>query len=162
MDIARDENGLFRHIGYIEYSGDMDSSLMKCLRYKEQDSPELNKEAAWKELEDLASEGKLLLFVDNVDKSAGADAGLKRLSAISGLIVLTSRRTSLGKEFGLLKIGFLSTEQCKEVYERIRYEDSGRKVPEEDVTDLEYVIDKLAARHTITIEFLAHLAQTKH
>lgn len=66
-----DGDGPFSHIGYIEFSGDMDSSLIKCLRYKEQDFPELNKEAAWKELEDLASEGKLLLFVDNVNKSAG-------------------------------------------------------------------------------------------
>lgn len=158
---GKGEDGPFRYIGYIEYSGDMDSSLIKCLRYKEQDSPELNKEAAWKELEDLASEGKLLLFVDNVDKSAGADAGLKRLSAIPGAIVLTSRRTSLGKEFELLKIDFLSTEQCIKIYEKIRYEDSGRKVPEEDVPELEYVIVTLAARHTITIEFLAHLAETK-
>ena len=159
---SKGENGSFRHIGYIEYDGDMDRSLMKCLRYKEQDNPELNKEAAWKELEHLASGGKLLLFVDNVDKSAGADADLKRLNAIPGAVVLTSRRTSLGKEFGLLKIGFLSTEQCKKIYERIRYEDSGRKVPEEDVPDLEYVIDTLAAGHTITIEFLANLAKIKH
>lgn len=27
--------------------------------------------------------------------------------------------------------------------------------------DLEYIIEKLAAMHTITIEFLAHPAQTK-
>ena len=27
---------------------------------------------------------------------------------------------------------------------------------------MNYIIEKLAARHTITIEFLAHLAQTKH
>ncbi|MDE7274230.1 MAG: ATP-binding protein [Lachnospiraceae bacterium] len=159
---GKGENNAFKHIGYIEYNGDMDSSLMKCLRYKEQDNPKLNKEAAWRELEYLAADGKLLLFVDNVDRPIGADAGLKRLNAIPGAVVLTSRRTSLGKEFGLLKIGFLSTEQCKKIYERIRYEDSGRKVPEEEVTDLEYVINKLAARHTITIEFLAHIAKTKH
>lgn len=31
------EDEHLHHIGYIEYNGDMDSSLMECLRYKEQD-----------------------------------------------------------------------------------------------------------------------------
>ena len=70
------EDRLFSHIGYIEYNDDMDSSLMECLRYKIQDNPALNKEAAWKELESLASSGKFLLFVDNVDKSITEDLGL--------------------------------------------------------------------------------------
>lgn len=156
------ENGPFHHIGYIEYNGDMGSSLLKCLRYKEQDSHELNKEAAWRELEYLASGGKLLLFVDNVNVTIGEDAGLGRLKNIPGAVVLTSRRTSFSKEFEPYKIGFLSTEQCKEVYERIRYDGSDMNVPVEEMQDLEYVIGKLAAEHTITVEFLAHLAGTKH
>ena len=65
---SRDENGTFQHIGYIEYSGDMDGSLQNCLKFRQQDSPEKNREAAWRELEYLASDGKLLLFVDNVEK----------------------------------------------------------------------------------------------
>ena len=67
------ENKSFSHIGYIEYNGNMDSSLQKCLRYKEQEDPEMNREAAWKELGCLASDGKLLLFVDNVNVAAGED-----------------------------------------------------------------------------------------
>ena len=98
---------LLRHIGYIEYNGDMDSSLMKCLRYKKQDNPELNKEAAWKELEDLASEGNFLLFIDNVDKSMSEDLGLKRLETIPGAIILTSRQISLSDEFESYHIGCL-------------------------------------------------------
>ncbi len=152
----------FRHIGYIEYDGDMDSSLQRCLKYKEQDNPEQNREAAWRELEYLASDGKLLLFVDNVNVPIGSDSSLKKLRSIHGAIVLTSRRTSFGKEFEPYKIDFLGTEQCKKIYERIRYEDSNMKVPKEDIMDLEYVIEKLAAWHTITIEFLAHLAMTKN
>lgn len=152
----------FRHIGYIEYDGDMDSSLQRCLKYKEQDNPEQNREAAWRELEYLASDGKLLLFVDNVNVPIGSDSSLKKLRSIHGAIVLTSRRTSFGKEFEPYRIGFLGTEQCKKIYERIRYEDSNMKVPKEDIMDLEYVIEKLAAWHTITIEFLAHLAMTKN
>ncbi len=151
----------FRYIGYIEYAGNMSSSLQNCLKFKQQDNPEQNQEAAWRELEYLASDGKLLLFVDNVNVPIVEDAGLGRLKQIPGAVVLTSRRTSFSKEFEPYRIGFLSTEQCVEIYERIRYEDSGKKVPEEEIPDLEYIIDEMAAGHTITVEFLAHLSYTK-
>ncbi len=32
------KKGEFRHIGYIEYDGDMGSSLVSCLRYKKQEN----------------------------------------------------------------------------------------------------------------------------
>ncbi len=156
------ESRLFSHVGYIEYNGDMDSSLQNCLRYKKQENPEMNKEAAWKELEYLASDGKLLLFVDNVNVPISNDPSLQRLNELPGAIILTSRRTAFSKEFEPFRIGFLSTEQCREIYEKIRFESSEKKVNEEEVPHLNYIIEKLAARHTITIEFLAHLAQTKH
>ncbi len=156
------ECGFFHHIGYIEYNRNMESSLQKCLFYKKQEKPEANKEAAWMELEYLAADGKLLLFIDNVNLTMREDEGLKRLKNIPGAVVLTSRRTYFSKEFKTYKIGFLDIKQCKAIYEKIRYEDSGREVPEDEIQDLEYIIDKLAAKHTITIEFLAHLAQTKH
>ena len=159
---ANSEDIPFCHIGYIEYNGDMGSSLQNCLKYKEQYNPGQNQEAAWKELEYLAADGKLLLFVDNVNVTMKEDEGLKRLKNVPGAVVVTSRRTSFSKEFKTYKIGFLAVKQCKTIYEKIRYEDSGRKVSEDEIPDLEYIIDKLAARHTITIEFLAHLAQTKH
>lgn len=152
----------FCHIGYIEYDGDMGSSLQNCLKFKEQDNPEQNQAAAWKELEYLASGGKLLLFVDNVNVPVREDAGLGKLKSIPGAVVLTSRRTSFSKEFEPYRIGFLSTEQCIEIYERIRYEDSGNKVSEKEIPDLEYIIENMAAGHTITVEFLAHLAYTKN
>ncbi len=159
---ANSEDIPFCHIGYIEYNGDMGSSLQNCLKYKEQDNPGQNQKAAWKELEYLAADGKLLLFIDNVNVTMKEDEGLKRLKNIPGAVVLTSRRTSFSKEFKTYKIGFLDVKQCKTIYEKIRYEDSGREVPEDETPDLEYIIEKLAAKHTITIEFLAHLAQKKH
>lgn len=158
---SRDENGTFQHIGYIEYSGDMDGSLQNCLKFRQQDSPEKNREAAWRELEYLASDGKLLLFVDNVEKMPGADPGLQRLRGIPGAVVLTSRQASFSDEFEPYRIGFLDMEQCREIYEKIRYEGSRGKIGPEEVQDLEYIIESLAGRHTITVEFLAHLARTK-
>lgn len=158
---AEDGNGPFRHIGYIEYSGDMDGSLQNGLKFKQQDSPENNREAAWRELEYLASDGKLLLFVDNVDKTLGADPGLQRLRGIPGAVVLTSRWASFSDDFEPYRIGFLDMEQCKEIYEKIRYEGSRCKIGSDEVEDLEYIIENLAGRHTITVELLAHLARTK-
>ena len=158
---AEYENGPFRYIGYIEYNGDMGSSLQNCLKFKRQDSPEQNQEAAWRELEYLSADGKLLLFVDNVDKPISADPGLQRFNARPGAIVLTSRQVSFGDEFESYRIGFLSMEHCKEIYRKIRFEDSGRKNTPEEVEDLEYIIENLAGRHTITVELLAHLARTK-
>lgn len=157
-----DKNRPFSHIGYIEYDGDMNNSLHTCLKFKKQERQEDNLEAAWRELEYLASDGKLLLFVDNVNKPISADSGLQRLKEIPGAVVLTSRRTSFSKEFEPYRIGFLDMEQCKEIYRFIRYEGSKEKVPEEEIPDLEYIIGTQAASHTKTIEFLAHLAFTKH
>lgn len=158
---AEDESGLFRHIGYIEYNGDMDSSLQNGLKFKQQDNLEQNRKAAWEELEHLAADGKLLLFVDNVDRPIGTDLGLQRLKGIPGAVVLTSRQASFSDEFEPYRIGFLGMEQCKEIYEKIRFEGSDNKVKSEEIPDLEYIIEHLAGRHTITIELLAHLAHTK-
>lgn len=155
------ENGPFRHIGYIEYNGDMDSSLQNCLKFKRQENPEKNQEAAWRELEYLASDGKLLLFVDNVNRPMHADPGLQRLKGIPGAVILTSRLASICDEFEPYPIGFLNMEQCKEIYEKIRFRESSRKIDPEEVADFEYVIEKLAGKHTITVEHLAHLAWTK-
>lgn len=158
---AEDKNSPFRHIGYIEYNGDMGSSLQNCLKFKQQDSPEQDQEAAWRELEYLSSDGKLLLFIDNVDRPIGEDSGLQRLKGIPGAVVLTSRQVSFSDEFESYRIGFLGMEQCVEIYEKIRFEVSGRKIDPGEVGDLEYVIENLAGRHTITVELLAHLARTK-
>lgn len=158
---AENGNGPFRYIGYIEYNGDMGSSLQDCLKFKQQDSPEQNQEAAWRELEYLAADGKLLLFVDNVDKPISTDPGLQRLKGIPGAVVLTSRLASFSDEFEPYRIGFLGMEQCKEIYGKIRFGGSERKARPEEVPDLEYIIENLAGRHTITVEFLAHLARTK-
>lgn len=160
-EYSKNEHGLFSHIGYIQYDSDMNTSLQRCLKFKEQERQEDNLEAAWSELEYLASDGKLLLFVDNVNASITSDPGLERLKYIPGAIILTSRRTSFSKEFESYRIGFLNTEQCRKIYEKIRFENSNKGVAEEEVSDLEYIINKLAAKHTITVEFLAHLAWAK-
>lgn len=154
--------GAFRHIAYIEYDGDMGSSLQACMKFKKQDNPENNLEAAWQELEHLASGEKLLLFVDNVNNSMAEDPGLKRLNTIPGAVILTSRRNSFSDEFEPYPIGFLKMEQCRDIYEKIRFNNNSMGISPEEIPDLEYIIEKLAGRHTITIERLAYQARRKY
>lgn len=84
-----------------------------------------------------------------------------RLRSIPAVIVLTSRQTSISDEFELYRIGSLDTEQCKEIYEKIRFDGSERRVDQEEDEDLKHIIESLAGRHTIIIELLAHLARAK-
>ncbi|MDE6913483.1 MAG: tetratricopeptide repeat protein, partial [Lachnospiraceae bacterium] len=74
---------------------------------------------------------------------------------------MTSRQVSFSDEFEAYQIGFLDTKQCMELFERIRFGGGGKKISTEEIPDLEYVIETLAGRHTITVEHLAHLARTK-
>lgn len=64
---GKGEKELFDHVGYIEYNEDMGSSLQHCLKHKKQENPVQDREATWRELEYLASDGRLLLIVDNVN-----------------------------------------------------------------------------------------------
>lgn len=154
--------GAFQHIAYIEYNGDMGSSLQTCIKFKKQNNPENNLEAAWQELEYLASGGKLLIFVDNMNKSIAEDPGLKRLNTIPGAVILTSRRNSFSNEFEPYPIGFLKIEQCREIYEKIRFRGNSMGISPEEIPVLEYIIEKLAGRHTITVENLAYQARVKN
>lgn len=158
---AEDVRGYFRHIGYIVYSGNMVESLQRCLVYKKQDRAGQNEEAVWRELEYLASDGKLLLFVDNVNSTVNGDPGLQRLRSIPAVVVMTSRLTSMGEEFETYNVELLEQEQCKEIFEKIRFRNRKGMLKTEDIPDLESIIENVAGRHTITVENLAYLARTK-
>lgn len=85
----------------------------------------------------------------------------KEENSIPGAVILTSRQALFTDEFEPYQIGFLSMEQCKEIYEKIRFRGSAKRVGLEEIQDLEYVIENLVGKHTITVEFLAHLARIK-
>lgn len=159
---ANHGDGPFKHIGYIEYDGSMDSSLQNCLLYKKQEKPEADRKAAWLELEDLMLEGKTLVIIDNVNKSMEEDTGLKRLNNIPGVIVITSRESSFSNSFELYKLDFLEWEQCRKLYDKILFKNGMPKVKPEEIEDLKYIIADLAGCHTLTVEMLAHLVKVKH
>jgi len=92
-----------------------------------------------------------------VDRPIVEDSGLQRLREIPGAVVLTSRQASFSDEFEPYRIGFLGIEQCREIYEKIRFRDSKRKIGSDEKQDLEYVMDNLAGRHTFHGEVIAIL-----
>ena len=53
-------------------------------------------------------------------------------------------------------------EQCKEIYEKIRFRGGDRKVDREEVPDLEYIVESLAGRHTITASSLTPASASNH
>lgn len=156
------EDIFFDHIGYLEYENNLEYSILQCVRYKKQENPVMNVSAAWEELYHVASNGRLLLFLDNVNSTMAEDPDLKRLFSIPAVIVLTSRRASFGNGFEAYPIGFLSLKECEQIYKKIRYRNTKAAMESEEESDLVYIIEKLVAKHTMTVELLAHLAWAKN
>lgn len=134
-EYANNEDGPFKHIGYIEYDGSMDRSLQNCLLHKKQKKPEADREVAWLELEDLMLDGKTLIIIDNVNKKMEEDTGLKRLNNIPGAIVVTSRETWLSNSFELFRLDFLEWEQCRKLYDKILFKNDMPKIKPEEIED---------------------------
>lgn len=62
-----------------------------------------------------------------------------------------------GSEKNIFVASLASNTEMDNIQEEVCLPEESAELP-----DLEYVIDILAAGHTITVEFLAHLSKTKH
>lgn len=150
------DSSLFEHIGMINYKCDFDSSLMKYLKY---DSHKINDNqilAAWNELEYIASDGRLLLLIDQVDVPFNEDPGLERLLSIPCSIVICSNNKNISDKFILYPLEFLSQAECVSIYKNIR-----KSIQEDEELLLTEIIDKTIKRHTLAVVLLAKLAETK-
>ncbi|MBT9449864.1 ATP-binding protein [Akkermansia glycaniphila] len=149
----RKESLPFQHIGYIQYDGNMDSSLISCLIYPKPTDQAAQVEAAWRELALLADKG-LLLFVDNVSNSIGDDPSLLKLCTLPSPVILTSRLKYFDSQnaFELYAIDSLPLEECRKLYLKITGD-----TPDHQQA-LDEILDIRAARHTLTVELLAHTA----
>lgn len=149
----RKESLPFQHIGYIQYDGNMDSSLVSCLIYPKPADQAAQVEAAWHELSLLADKG-LLLFVDNVSNSIGGDPSLLKLCSLPSPVILTSRLKYFDSQnaFELYPIDSLPLEECRKLYLKITGD-----TPDHQQA-LDEILDIRAARHTLTVELLARTA----
>ncbi|QNU68298.1 tetratricopeptide repeat protein [Ruminiclostridium herbifermentans] len=143
------------HIGYFDYTTSMDVTLYNNINFYKTGKMEKDIETAWKILRDISAEKRVLIFIDNVTNTPDTDESLKKLYEITSAIILTSRKTVIDR-FKTYKIDEMELEQCIEMFEQIY-----GNVPQEDLEELEYILGKLAARHTKTVELLAHMANNK-
>lgn len=143
-------------VGMINYEEDFETSLIKCLKYEMTDRTLTSIANAWNELEYLASNGKLLLFVDHVEVSANDDIGLQNLFSIPCSIVVCSRRSSISDLFSVYPLDILPPSQCVLLYKNIV---GSINFNEEKI--LCEILENKIKWHTQTVELLAKLAETK-
>lgn len=153
------EGCFFSHIGYVEYVGDMENSLKRCLKHNR--AIKFDSEAAWDKLEQIAADKRTLLIIDNIDKQLREDVGLERLNSLPCVMIVTTRFNSLNDTLVTQKVSGLSIAECKALYEKIRFYNSNKKIPTVENDDINFIIENLICRHTITIVYLAHLARVK-
>lgn len=151
-----EEVSAYDYVGMITYEEDFETSLVRSLKFDEPVNGEDSVAKAWTELEYLASAGKLLLFIDQVEGSAKEDSGLQNLFTIPCSIVLCSRRKNISNKFISYPLGILSQSQCICLYKSIY-----GSIQTEDEIVLREVLENKIKWHTQTIELLAKLAETK-
>lgn len=146
----------YDYVGLINYEKNFDDSLVRCLKFNEFDIGKENVKAAWNELEYIASQGKLLLFIDQVEMSAKEDPGLQRLFSIPCSIILCSRRLSISNKLNKYPLGVLTPEECLSLFKKIY-----GIIPQDEEVILNDILNNKVKWHTQTIELLAKLAETK-
>ncbi len=143
------------HIGYLNYSDSMDATLISGLKMVRTNDNETDIKIAWAKLADLSESKKILLIVDNVDKTMNEDETLKKLFNINCAIIITTRKRGF-ERFIPFELGLLSYNECKVLFEKIFGE-----VNTKEQSDLKYILETLAGKHTKTVEILAYMAKTK-
>ncbi|MCL2123831.1 MAG: tetratricopeptide repeat protein, partial [Desulfovibrionaceae bacterium] len=106
-----DLDGRFPFLGWVAFDGDFKHSLVNQL-FIDIDKSDL--EQAYNEiLEYINGKGKeLVLFIDNVSRSAFVDEELEKLTCN---VVVTSRDAHL-EAFAPYELGFLSLSECKDLF----------------------------------------------
>lgn len=144
----------FNHIAFLKYENNIDDTLINAfLSYLTENTWEKKKEEAWHFLLNLSNENSVLLILDGVDKQISDDSNLGRLNSLSCWILLSSRNRSF-KDFYTYEISTLDYKSCKAIFVSIYglYEKT-------EETDLIYVINELANRHTLTVKLFACIAR---
>lgn len=141
--------GEVKHIAWVEYQDNIKDSLLNSFKIFENIE---NPDAKYREIASFLRHAKTdtVLFIDNV--SNDNDAGMEFIGSLDASVVLTSRLDKIGK-FEVVPIGFLSEDQCVEIfYEYYEYDQA--KAQEGIVRELV----GLVKCHTLSVELLARAA----
>lgn len=140
-----------KKFGYFEYELSMDDTIYNALKYEKIGDRNIDVQRAKKVLEDYANGDEIIFFIDNVPIEKYIE--LQQLDSIKGKIVITSRQNEY-ENYETVFIDKMSVEECKEIFKK----ESGIL---RDSQDLDYIINTLIGRHTLTVKLLAKIAKRK-
>ena len=141
--------GKFKHIAWVEYQNSIEYSLLNSFTLFDdvEDTTDRYKQIR-KFLLDATKD--TIIFIDNV--SNDDSEGLRFIEQLKANVVLTSRSRKIGN-FKAFTVGFLSEEQCIDIFYKYYEFDKTRK-QEEVVRKLV----QLVRCHTFSVELLARAA----
>jgi len=139
-----------KHVAWVEYQHSIRDSLLNSFKVFDDDINDSDQRYRRIERFLLDATKDTIIFIDNVsnDDSVGVDF-IERLSAN---VVLTSRLDHIGN-FEVFPVGFLSEEQCVDIFYKFYKHDKLRK-HEKIVRELV----ELVKCHTYSVELLARTA----
>ena len=151
---ANGEDMNIEHIGYLTYEGNMDDTVRMGVKYDETGNSEQDTKTAWKTLENL-SQKRTVLFIDNVPDSANQDESFKELYKLTCPIILTSRSSNFNN-FEELDISVMDIDDCVEIFTKIK-----KNVEDSELAILKDLIETKVKCHTLTVELLAHMSESR-
>lgn len=140
-----------KKFGYFEYKLSMDDTIYNALEFEKTGDRYLDMQKAKKVLENYANCNEVIIFIDNIPNQKYEE--IQKLASVKGKIIITSRQNEY-ENYETVFIDKMSTEECKKLFER----ESGIYT---DVWDLDYIINSLIGRHTLTVKLLANIAKKK-
>lgn len=153
--LKKNRKNRMRKLGYFNYELSLDETICNALKYNKTGDKNIDIPKAWNILEDIANNYEALFIIDNIPTNAYEE--IEKLNVLAGKIVITSRQCSY-ENYEAVEIKELKLEQCMELFIL------NSRLPKEKIDNkcLEYIIDELVARHTLTIELLAKITRKKN
>lgn len=157
---------LFNHIGWVDYQGDIKTSLLSALAlHSDIEDPALRWDAISQQLKNDTS--KKLLVIDNVISNVAihqdplTDKNLQEIASWPHLSVLITSRFQEIPGFGLsIKLDHLSFDACIDLfYFYYEKEELQKKKEERDQYEFARQIVELAGLHSYAIELMARSAK---
>ena len=134
------------YIGVIPYENQFAESLLRAFSGKQEKTFRESFKEVIGELKQLASQKKVLLFIDDVTKNVQEDEYLAVLEKVPATIFMTSRLADIDG-FETYPVKELSKDACELIF-RDSYK---RLMKPEDLQELNILLDDNICRHTLTI-----------
>lgn len=141
------------YIGVIPYENQFAESLLRAFSGKQEKTFRESFKEVIGELKQLASQKKVLLFIDDVTKNVQEDEYLAVLEKVPATIFMTSRLADIDG-FETYPVKELSKDACELIF-RDSYK---RLMKPEDLQELNILLDDNICRHTLTVRWLGQAA----